>query len=260
MSPARRRPSRVPGVVRRALAEARRAANHVGTGRREAAVMIGAFAAYNGVRALGRTNIAEGLRNAERLERIQARLGIDIETKVQRFFLRHRLGMPAWNALYLGSQLVVMPSTLFLVHRYRRDSWPFVRNLALISWTAGLVWYAAQPTAPPRLRSAEVVDTVSSHTVLKLDSRLIRSLYNPVAAMPSLHVGMSAVAAWALVRLTPWTWSRALGYAYPALVTVAVVVTGNHYVLDVAGGLAVVLPSAAVAALLSPPGADPAPG
>ncbi len=253
MSPPRRRPSRIPGLARRALAGLQRVANDVGSGRREAAIMVGAFALYSAVRALGRTNIAEGLRNAEQLERIQRRLGIDVEARVQRFFLRHRLGMPVWNALYLGSQLVVMPMNLFLVHRYRRNSWPFVRNLALISWTAGLVWYAAKPTAPPRLRSAEIVDTVSSQTTLQLDSRLVRSLYNPVAAMPSLHVGMSPIAAWALIRLTPWTWTQALGYAYPALVTVAVVVTGNHYVLDVAGGLAVVLPAVAVAGCLSPP-------
>jgi membrane-associated phospholipid phosphatase len=34
------------------------------------------------------------------------------------------------------------------------------------------------------------------------------------------------------------------------LVTVAVVVTGNHFVLDVAGGLAVVLGAAVVSSLL----------
>ena len=36
--------------------------------------------------------------------------------------------------------------------------------------------------------------------------------------------------------------------AYPVLVARAIVVTGNHYVLDIAGGLAVVLPAAALAA------------
>ena len=34
-------------------------------------------------------------------------------------------------------------------------------------------------------------------------------------------------------------------------VTISVIVTGNHYVLDVVGGLAVALPAAAVAAVLA---------
>ena len=63
--------------------------------------------------------------------------------------------------------------------------------------------------------------------------------------MPSLHVGMAPVVAWALIRLTPWLWTKALGVAYPLLVAVSIVVTGNHFVLDIAGGLAVVLPAAA---------------
>jgi membrane-associated phospholipid phosphatase len=91
-------------------------------------------------------------------------------------------------------------------------------------------------------------DTVSSQTFFDLDSGFIRAFYNPVAAMPSLHVGMAPVVAWALIRLTPWMWTRALGWIYPVLIAVDIVVTGNHYVLDIAGGLAVVLPAAALAA------------
>ena len=78
--------------------------------------------------------------------------------------------------------------------------------------------------------------------------------------MPSLHVGVAPIVGWALWRLTPWMWTRALGIAYPLLVATAVVVTGNHFVLDVAGGLIVVLPAALVARLLTgPPLALPSP-
>ena len=63
--------------------------------------------------------------------------------------------------------------------------------------------------------------------------------------MPSLHVGMAPVVAWALIRLTPWVWTKVLGVAYPFLVAVSIVVTGNHFILDIVGGLAVVLPAAA---------------
>jgi membrane-associated phospholipid phosphatase len=160
--------------------------------------------------------------------------------------------MPAWSAFYLLSQVIVLPLTLILVYRYRRGAYAFLRNMALLSWSAGLVWYALQPVAPPRLMPGwGLTDTVSAQTPVALDSDLIRMLYNPVAAMPSLHVGMAPVVAWALWRLTPWWWSRLLGLAYPVLVSISVVVTGNHYVLDIAGGVAVVLPAAAIAAWLA---------
>jgi membrane-associated phospholipid phosphatase len=86
-----------------------------------------------------------------------------------------------------------------------------------------------------------------------MDSEFIRAFYNPIAAMPSLHVGVAPIVGWALWRLTPWLWTRALGIAYPILVATAVVVTGNHFVLDVAGGLVVVLPAAVIARLLTGP-------
>ncbi len=218
--------------------------------------MLTALGAYNLVRALPRVTIARGVANGRRVAELERRLGIDIEESAQRLFLRRRLGMPLWNALYLGSQLVIMPLTLGLVYRYRRESWPFVRNLALISWSGGLSWYALQPTAPPRLVGGRTVDTVSQQTLVKLDSTLLRTTYNPVAAMPSLHVGMSFLAAWSLINLCDSGWTSVLGSVYPALVTVAVVVTGNHYVLDVAAGLGVAASALAIARRLTrPPGA-----
>ena len=170
----------------------------------------------------------------------------------------HDLGMPFWNAFYVVSQVVVLPLTLFLVYRYARGSYAFLRNMALLSWSAGLVWYALQPVAPPRLLTSGFTDTVSSQTFFQLNSGFIRAFYNPVAAMPSLHVGMAPVVAWALIRLTPWMWSKALGVAYPLLVATSIVVTGNHFILDIAGGLAVVLPAAAISEwLVREPRASP---
>jgi membrane-associated phospholipid phosphatase len=245
--------ARRTALGRLALA-ARRAAAGVGSGRRELAICVGAYGVYNLVRGVWGGSLEEGRRNAWRIVALERRLGIDWEPALQRLFLRRRLGMPFWNAFYVASQVVVMPATLFLTFRFRREDYAFVRNLALISWSAGLVWYARQPVAPPRLTpGCGLVDTVSTQTAMDLDSRLIRAFYNPVAAMPSLHVGMAPVATWALVRLTGSPWTRALGAAYPALVTTSIVVTGNHWVLDVAGGLAVVLPAAAVARAISGP-------
>jgi membrane-associated phospholipid phosphatase len=229
---------------------ARRRATTVGTGWQEAGVALGAYGVYNLVKGFWGGSLEEGRRNAASLIDLERTLNIHVEPDLQDFFVSHHLGMPFWNSFYVGSQVIVLPLTLFLVYSYRRDSYAFLRNMALLSWSAGLVWYALQPVAPPRLLGSGFTDTVSSQTFVDLDSPLVRAFYNPVAAMPSLHVGMAPVVAWALWALTPWAWSRALGLAYPVLVAVSIVVTGNHYVLDIVGGLAVVLPAAALASLL----------
>lgn len=240
--------------VRAAAHRTRMALISVGSGRRELAIGLSAYGLYTLVRGVWGGTLEEGRRNAAALVDLEERLGIHVEGGLQRFFVDHSVAMPFWNLFYVVSQVVVLPLTLFLVYRYRRGAYAFVRNMAIISWTAGVVWYALQPVAPPRLMDGgQLADTVSDHTFIDLQSGFIQAFYNPVAAMPSLHVGMAPVVAWALWKLTPYLWTRLLGLVYPVLVVVSIVVTGNHFLLDIAGGLAVVLPAAAVAALLSHP-------
>jgi membrane-associated phospholipid phosphatase len=94
---------------------------------------------------------------------------------------------------------------------------------------------------------------VSERTPIDLDSGFVRAFYNPIAAMPSLHVGLAPIVGGALGMLLPGYVGRLVAIAYPALVTISVIVTGNHYILDVVGGLAVVGPATAIAALISGP-------
>lgn len=243
-----RAPDRAGAPRAGAWRRARRAVAGVGSGWRELLIALSAYGLYSLVRGLWGGTLEEGRRNAEALIDLERSLGIYVEPDLQRVFVEHGLGMPFWNAFYVVSQVVVLPLTLFLVYRYRRGSYAFIRNMAILSWSGGLVWYALQPVAPPRLLESGFTDTVSSQTFFDLDSAFIRAFYNPVAAMPSLHVGMAPVVAWALIALTPLWWTRALGFAYPVLVSISIVVTGNHFILDIAGGLAVVLPAAAIAA------------
>jgi membrane-associated phospholipid phosphatase len=236
----------------------RRVARSLGSGRREFAIALGAYGLYSLVRGLFGGSLTEAQENAAGLIRLEQRLGIYVERDIQRFFVDHHLGMPFWNLFYPTSQVIVLPLTLILVFRYRRSAYPFIRNLAILSWCGGLVWYALQPMAPPRLAGV-ATDTVTQQTFLNLQHPVIQAFYNPVAAMPSLHVGLAPVVAWALWRLTTHWPTRVLGLAYPLLVATSIVVTGNHYLLDIAGGLAVVLPAAALARFLTGPAPVPRP-
>lgn len=242
---------RLASGSRRTLSAIQGAARSCGAGRRELAIGIAAYGVYALVKGLFRGTLEEGIANGEAVIAAERDLGIFVEEDVQRFFVENGLAMPFWNAFYLVSQIVVLPATLFLVFFFARHAYPLVRNLAILSWSAGVVWYVLQPVAPPRHAGVGIVDTISAQTFFDLDGAFARAFYNPVAAMPSLHVGMAPVAAWALWRLTPWRVTRALGLIYPIVVGLTVVVTGNHYLLDIAGGLAVVLPAAAIARVLT---------
>jgi hypothetical protein len=214
-------------------------------------VALAAYGVYAIVKGFFHGSRAEGVENAQAVIGAEKDLGIFVEADLQGFFVDNSLGMPFWNWFYLASQIVVLPATLILVFLFARHAYPLIRNLAILSWTGGVAWYALQPVAPPRHADIGVVDTISTQTAFNLDGGFALFFYNPVAAMPSLHVGMAPVAAWALWRLTPWMATRVVGLLYPVVVGLTVVITGNHYLLDIAGGLAVVLPAAALARALT---------
>jgi membrane-associated phospholipid phosphatase len=216
--------------------------------------MACAYGVYNAVRAATRGDLETGLRQARKVIRLERKLRIDIEGAAQRFVDEHKLGMRFWGITYVASQVVALPLSIFLVYQFRRPAYPFVRNVSLFAWAGGLVWYAAQPVAPPRLVPREdggLPDSVSEKTPIDLDSGFIRAFYNPIAAMPSLHVGMAPIVGGAFGMLLPRHLGRLVAVGYPLLITISVIVTGNHYVLDVVGGLAVVGPAAVIAALIS---------
>ena len=60
---------------------------------------------------------------------------------------------------------------------------------------------------------------------------------NQLAAMPSLHMAWAAGARWRVWRITKRRWLRALAVLYPCLTALAVLATGNHFLLDIFGGL-----------------------
>jgi len=96
------------------------------------------------------------------------------------------------------------------------------------------------PTAPPRmLFTSGIVDINYLHGVRE---QILENgfLANPYAAMPSLHFAYALFIALAVFMLANHRRLRWVGFIYPALVLVAIVATGNHFIVDaVAGGLIV---------------------
>ena len=77
------------------------------------------------------------------------------------------------------------------------------------------------------------------------------SLFNPFAAVPSMHVGLSVILAGSLAMLVRQPVIRALLFAYPLLMTFVVVASGNHFWLDAVFGLLTAALATGVAILLA---------
>ncbi|MFI9804940.1 bifunctional glycosyltransferase 87/phosphatase PAP2 family protein [Streptomyces sp. NPDC052301] len=144
---------------------------------------------------------------------------------------------------YYESFHFVVPLTVLAVlywrrpcdYRWARSSLGFATFLALIGF-----WLF--PLAPPRLMPTfGVIDTVHGvQDFSKPDYGTLTALTNQYAAMPSLHFGWALWCGVVIEVIAPKRWMQALGLLHPLLTLSAIVATGNHWVLDAAGGAAVV--------------------
>src|SRR4051794_18933729 len=66
-------------------------------------------------------------------------------------------------------------------------------------------------------------------------------LTNELAAFPSLHAGWALWVALVVRRSTRKYWARGLAWAHAAITAIVVIGTGNHWILDVAAGWALVI-------------------
>lgn len=135
---------------------------------------------------------------------------------------------------------------------YRRSPEVYrgLRNTVLATWLIANPIYALFPVAPPRLAEAGIVDTVTKQAAVALTGRST-IFYNPLAAVPSLHVGVAAAIGVALFIALRARRARALALLWGPTVGLAVLATGNHYLFDIAAGLLVTLAGFGAARLSS---------
>jgi PAP2 superfamily len=106
----------------------------------------------------------------------------------------------------------------------------------VIATGLSLVAYTVFPAAPPRLAGLGFVDTVTAHTHVNLSSDLLGSLYNPFAAVPSMHFGYALLVGIVLATTASNRSVRLVGALYPPFMLFDIVATGNHFVFDAAAG------------------------
>jgi len=209
------------------------------TGRREVAIGLGVYAAYLAVRQvkLRRGARAEAERNARRVVALEEGLGIHVEPALQRALLPRRRLVAVLNVAYVTLNVALTVGWLMTLFRRRDPAFHRLRRAAVLTTLGAQPVFVLFPLAPPRTQDG-FVDTIESVSGLDLDRGLVAELYDPIAAMPSIHVAFAVVTAAGLRDAGRSPWVRRLAPGYPPAVALVVFATANHYVLDAVAGWA----------------------
>lgn len=175
--------------------------------------------------------------HAYRLLDLEWEHGFFVEQRIQAFFLHFHLLMTGIDLFYVVGHVGVTIGVLIWIYVKHRDWYPFARNLIVLTTAIALISFYVYPTAPPRLlpNYGFVDPAVSSHLVNAGEAQPSSYTYNPYAAMPSLHVGYALVVAWSAFLADRRLWIRLLAALYPVTMGAVVIISGNHWLLDVAG-------------------------
>lgn len=195
------------------------------------------FAGYLLVRwyTLDRTD--EAVANAREVLAVERATGLDVEHTVQSTASESAPWLvDAANHVYVWGYLPVLVAAAVWLYLRHRDAYGTLRTALLASGAVGLLVYALYPCAPPWITDDRFSDTVSSAS-LEAFARPA-GIMNELGAMPSFHCAWLTLGAVVVFRATGSRMLRAVCVALPLAMFVAVVVTGNHWVLDIPAGLA----------------------
>jgi hypothetical protein len=210
------------------------------SGLREIASLGVLYGVYEVIRGVGGENVQTAMSNTADLVAIERSLGIYVERGLQNAVEAIPMAPAIFGLAYIVLHFVGTATLLVWVHRRHPDRFPLVRTTFVVATGLALVGYVLYPAAPPRLADLGFSDTVSSSTGLDLSSDLLGALYNPFAAVPSLHFGYAVIVGVVLATVASRRLVRVLGGVYPAAMLLIIVGTGNHFIVDAAlGGLVV---------------------
>jgi PAP2 superfamily protein len=177
----------------------------------------------------------EAFDHSRQLIGVERTLHLFVEPSIQAWASGSRLLMDVSSWLYVNAQTTVTVGALIYLYLCHNRSFYFVRNVLMISMVIALVVYAIYPAAPPRFMPEwGFIDSVGDFTGVRVShtSATMSALFNPYAAVPSMHVAFALGIGWPLARLVRWRALRVLWFAYPFLVAFVIVATANHFIVD----------------------------
>jgi len=218
---------------------------------RQIGLLLAVDLAYETVRGVADGQRAVAFSHGQAIIDAERATGTLFEPDLQAFFLPMNWLMDFANQVYMNSQFAVVLGFFFWLYFFRNESFYFVRNMFAVSMGIALIGYTLYPTAPPRFYPEYgFVDTINNFSAVNHDSALVKLFINPYAAVPSMHCAFALMIGVTGYRLVRNRAVKLLWAAWPLLVAWVVIVTGNHYWIDIVLGWGVAGLSALVASRL----------
>lgn len=168
---------------------------------------------------------------------VERALRLNVEHAVNAVVAPHGLASSLAVLWYQYLHIPVTMAVLLGVWLWRPDMYRPLRTALVLINVIGLAVFLLWPLAPPRLLpELGYVDLVTraGHGVVGSGEVSV----DQFGAMPSLHIAWAVWCAAVILVLLPGRRLRHLAWLYPAVTTVVVLVTANHYVTDVVAGVA----------------------
>jgi membrane-associated phospholipid phosphatase len=204
------------------------------------AIWFGFLAAYQVARGIADRNPPKAFDNGLKVIGIEQRVHGLFELTLQRLVDGSHVLATAASWTYWNSEFTILGLALLWVYLRRNEAFIRFRNTILLANAIGLVGYVLLPTAPPRMfPDFGFSDTLSGFSALNHGSGIIQFAANPYAAMPSLHAADALIVGLVLASVCRSRIAKLLWLLWPLWVWFSVMATGNHFWLDVLGGILV---------------------
>ncbi|MGH2831290.1 MAG: phosphatase PAP2 family protein [Solirubrobacteraceae bacterium] len=194
-----------------------------------------AYGAYSLMRGLVRGDANAAFQHARDLIQLERTLHVFVEPSVQTWASGSHALMDFSSWLYVNAQTSITLAALIYLYVRHNGSFYFVRNMFAIALLIALFGYMVFPTAPPRfLPEWGFIDTVSDFTGVHMShsSATMETLFNPYAAVPSMHVAFALMIGWPLASLSRTRVAKVLWRLYPLLIAFVIIATANHFIFD----------------------------
>ena len=198
----------------------------------EIAICGGLLIVYRLIRTVNKTDLAAAFSNARDIVRFESWLGLPFEQDLQAFLIDHPTLIKLLNHYYIWFHFpAVIGLLVWLYFRHPARYRPF-RNLLAFSTFSGLIIHLLFPLAPPRMMDG-FVDTMAKWGPSIYSDNPLEGAANQIAAMPSLHFAWAMIEAIAVITVlkSRWRWAIVI---HPALMTLSIIATANHWWIDAA--------------------------
>ena len=215
---------------------------------RQLAILAGVDVAYELVRGLADSERAVAITHGAQVIQFEQSTHTFFEPSLQALFLPAHWLIDVADQLYINAQFSIALGFLIWLYLFRNESYYFVRNMFVVAMGLALIGYTLFPTAPPRMFPYHgFIDTITDFSNINHDSAIAKIFINPYAAVPSMHCAFALMIGGTGVMVCRHWFSRMLWAFWPPLIAWVVIVTANHYWVDVALGWSVALGAALIA-------------